>query len=136
MGRSGRRLRVLPDADRVEEALVAEAAERGGFADGSGFLTFGQLVEKLDGAKRLSRRPATPLSARVVLWSCAQALGEGPFGDFVHEPAFARSAMDLVLELKGGGLAPDAFRVAVESLPPPRIPRAGYLARLYAAYEA
>ncbi|HLL83660.1 MAG TPA: PD-(D/E)XK nuclease family protein, partial [Longimicrobium sp.] len=135
MGRSGRRLRVLPDADRVEEALVAEAAARRGFADGSGFLTFGQLVERLDGSKFLGRRPATPLAARVVLWGCAQALGTGPFGAFVQEPAFARSALELVLELKGGSLPPDAFRAAVESLPPARVARASYLARLYAAYE-
>lgn len=136
MARTGIRLRVLPDTDRVEEALVAEAVARGGFADGSGFLTFGQLVERLGGARRLGRRPVSPLTARVVLWACAQVLGEGPFGPFVHEPAFARSALELVLELKGGGLSPQRFADAVEALPPARRVRARYLVRLYAAYEA
>jgi len=135
MARSGRRLRVLPDAERVEEALVAEASEREGFANGRGFLPFGQLVERLEGARQLGRRPATPLTARGVLGSCVQVLGDSPFGHFVQEPAFARAALELVLEIKGGGLSPDGFTRAVELFAPGRGVRARYLARLYAAYE-
>ena len=40
-------IRVYPDADRVEEALVAAASGSGGFADGSAFLTFSALVDVL-----------------------------------------------------------------------------------------
>src|SRR4051812_2620804 len=128
-------IRVYPDADRVEEALVAAASGGGGFADGSAFLTFSELVDALGGARALGRRPCSPLTARVVLWSAAQKLGPGPFGDFVHEPAFARAALDLVFELKAGALTTDEFAAAVAELPAARAERAHYLCRLYAAYE-
>ncbi|HVE83929.1 MAG TPA: PD-(D/E)XK nuclease family protein [Myxococcales bacterium] len=129
-------IRVFPDADRVEEALVDAAVEGGGFADGSAFLTFGELVDALGGPRALGRRPCSPLTARVVLWAAAQRLGPGPFGASVHEPGFARAALDLVFELKAGGLGAEDFARAVEELPPSRAERARYLARLYAAYEA
>jgi len=129
-------IRVYPDADRVEEALVAAALRSGGFANGSSFLTFGQLVDSLGGARALERRPCSPLTARVVLWACAQRLGPGPFGDFVQEPAFARAALDLVFELKAGAVGPDDFARAIAELPPSRAGRAQFLCRLYAAYES
>lgn len=129
-------IRVYPDADRVEEALVAAATEGDGFADGSAFLTFGELVDALGGARALGRRPCSPLTARVVLWSAAQKLGPGPFGDFVHEPAFARAALELIFELKAGALTTDDFAAAVADFPAARAERAHYLCRLYAAYEA
>src|SRR4051812_21584870 len=129
-------IRVYPDADRVEEALVAAASGGGGFADGSAFLTFGELVDALGGARALGRRPCSPLTARVVLWAAAQKLGPGPFGDFVHEPAFARAALDLVFELKAGAVSPDDFARAIAELTPARADRARYLSGLYAAYEA
>ena len=71
-------IRVYPDADRVEEALLSAAAEGDGFADGSSFLTFGELLEALGGARAMGRRPCSPLTARVVLWAEAQRLGPGP----------------------------------------------------------
>ena len=135
MSDRGPTLHVFPDAGRVEEALLDEAARRGGFADASGFLTFAQLIERLEGARFLGRRPASPLASRAALWACAQELGSGPFGAFVHEPAFARAALELVFELKAGDVPPATFAEAVEHLPPQRLPRARYLARLYAAYE-
>src|SRR3954469_4738653 len=129
-------IRVYPDADRVEEALVAAASGGGGFADGSSFLTFGDLVDALGGVRALGRRPCSPLTARVVLWAAAQQLGPGPFGDFAQEPAFARAALDLVFELKAGAVDPDDFARAVAELPPARADRARFLSRLYATYEA
>ncbi|MDQ3266456.1 MAG: PD-(D/E)XK nuclease family protein [Myxococcota bacterium] len=132
---TGRGLQILPDSDRLEEALVRAAAEGSGFVDASGYLTFTQLIEKLGLGGLGPRRPCPPLSSRLVLWSCAQELGPGPFGHFAGEPAFAREALDVISELKGNGVTPAAFAEAVEQLPTPRLARSQYLARLYAAYE-
>src|SRR5687767_12708171 len=128
-------LRVYPDADRVEDVLLTAAAGGTGFVDGSGFMTFGELVDSLEGSRELQRRPCSPLTARVVLWSAAQRLGRGPFGDFVQEPAFARGALDLVFELKAGNVSPNELGRAVDALPASRVDRARFLAHLYAAYE-
>ncbi len=136
MADEGRVLRVYPDAARVEEAMVRAAAGRA-FVDGAGYLTFSQLVEALAASEDHSgRRPCPPLTARMVVWACARKLGPGPFGDFVQEPAFARSAQDLFFELKSGGIDPAGFRLAVDRFPAGRMERARYLARLYEAYEA
>jgi superfamily I DNA/RNA helicase/RecB family exonuclease len=127
---------VYPDADRVEDALLSAASAGTGFVDGSSFLTFGELLESLEGARELQRRPCSPLTARIVLWSAAQRLGPGPFGDFVQEPAFARGALDLVFELKAGNVSPGELARAVDALPAAsRTDRALHLAHLYAAYE-
>ncbi len=135
MARTGRSLRVLPDGARVEEAMLHAAAQGRGFVDGSGFASFGQLLEMLGGARSLGRRPCGPATARVVLWAAAKKLGGGPFGAFVQEPAFARAALDLVFELKSGGLSPAGFREAVDRFPASRIDRARHLARIYEEYE-
>jgi len=130
-----RTLRVLPDAERVEECLLL-AASGSGFVDASAYLTFGQFVELFEGAKHLGRRPCSPLTARVVLLGAARELGPGPFGSHAREPAFARSALDLILDLKSGGLAADEFAAGVEGFTEGRRERGRYLARLYSAYEA
>src|SRR5688572_15817262 len=104
----GQTLRVLPDAERVAEAMVAAAADGNGFVDGSGFVTFMQLVDRIGGAQHMGRRPCSPLTARVVLWSAAREIGPGPFGTFVHEPAFARAAVDVLFDLKAGCVTPNA----------------------------
>ena len=114
MSSGGRVLRVLPDGERVEEALVAASADTG-FADASAFLSFSQFISRFEGARLLDRRPATPLTSRVVLWSAARKLGHGPLGAFVHEPAFARAALDLVFDLKAGAVSPYAFVRAVRA---------------------
>jgi len=134
MSISPRRIRVLPDAERVEDALLA-AAESSRFVDGSRFLTFAQLVDAFEGAKQLGRRACSPLTARIVLQNAAREAGSGPFGAFVGEPAFARAALDLILELKAGRVSHSEFATAVESLPESRISRARFLARLYSTYE-
>src|SRR6185295_5179688 len=105
-------IRVYPDADRVEEALVAAATEGDGFADGSAFLTFGELVDVLGGARALGRRPCSPLTARVVLWAAAQTLGHRPFGAFLPAPAFARAALALVFELQAPAFPTHEFAAA------------------------
>lgn len=127
-------LRVYPDADRVEQALV-EAAAREGFADASGFLTFAQLIQRCEPVRQLGRRPGAPLASRVVLWSLGKALPAGPFGGFVQEPAFARAALELIFDLKSGSCSPDELAQAVESLPPSRQERGRFLAELYRRYE-
>ncbi len=127
-------LRVLPDGERVEEALVA-AAGASGFADASGSCSFAQFISRFEGARLLDRRRASPLTSRVVMWSAARKLGSGPFGHYVHEPAFARAALELVFDLKAGGVEPYAFLAAVEDVTASRLDRARYLARLYSAYD-
>ncbi len=67
--------------------------------------------------------------------SLAQGLGDTPFGDFVSEPAFARAALELVLDMKAGRLTPRELQDAAESLPPERRSRARALASLFDAYE-
>jgi ATP-dependent helicase/nuclease subunit B len=136
MAGEGRRLRVLPDAGRVEEAMLRAAADGPAFVDGAGYLTFTQLVEALGEGAAVERRPCPPLTARVIVWACARKLGEGPFGSFVQEPAFARAALELFFELKSGGVEPAGFRAAVATFPAGRMDRALYLSRLYEAYEA
>ncbi|MGQ0508652.1 MAG: PD-(D/E)XK nuclease family protein, partial [Myxococcaceae bacterium] len=135
MASSKKTLRVLPDGDRVEEELVETAAEGAGFVDASCFMTFSQLVARCEGARVLERRPVSPLTARVVLWSAARKLGVGPFGLYVHEPAFARTALALIVDLKAGAVSPQEFAEAIKETSPSRIDRGRYLSRLYAAYE-
>src|SRR5262249_37669896 len=135
MAGRARTLRVLPDTERAEECLLL-AASASGFVDASAFLTFGQFVELFEGAKYLGRRPCSPLTARVVLLGAARELGAGPYGSHAREPAFARSALDLILDLKSGALPAVEFAAAVEQLSEGRLERGRYLARLYSAYEA
>ncbi len=134
MSAPAKTLRVLPDAERVEEALLS-AAESSRFVDASQYISFAQLVDWFEGAKQLGRRACSPLTARIVLQGAARELGPGPYGPFVAEPAFARSALDLVLDLKAGRMSPADFTAAAEALPASRISRARFLARLYSAYE-
>jgi RecB family exonuclease len=62
-------------------------------------------------------------------------LGHGVFGLFAEEPAFARSALEVLFALKAGGLNPSGFAAAVERLPSARALSGRYLAQLYRAYE-
>ncbi|HYX91854.1 MAG TPA: PD-(D/E)XK nuclease family protein [Myxococcaceae bacterium] len=135
MAGRGQRLRVLPDGARVDDAMVRAARTGPGFVDGSGWMTFGQLVDALSGAGEVECRPCTPLHARVVVWAAARKLGPGPFGTHVHQPAFARAALGLFSDLKAGGLPPPAFQEAVAHFPAGRIERAKYLSRLYGEYD-
>jgi len=123
---------VLPDAARVEEAMLRAADRNGGFVDGSGYCTFAQLLER---CQPDTSRPCSPLTSRIVLWSCAQHLPPGPFGSFVQEPAFARSVLELIFELKKGMVSPRALAEAAETLPESRRDGVRYLARLFGRYE-
>ena len=135
MAARGQTLRIFPDGSRVEQALVA-AAQGPGFVDATGYWSFAQLVERCGGAAGLARRPCTPLTSRWVLSAAASALNGGPFQAFVHEAAFARSALELVFQLKSGDCTADQFAAAVDSFAPSRRGRAAALSRLYHAYEA
>lgn len=115
--------------------MVCSARGGRGFVDGTGWLTFGQLVDLLGGARRVGRRACPPLMSRVVISAAARALGPGPFGAYVQEPAFARAAAELFADLKAGCLSPPELHLAVAHFPAARIERARYLAKLYAEYE-
>jgi superfamily I DNA/RNA helicase/RecB family exonuclease len=130
----GRRIRVFPDAARVEEALLARA-ESAPFVDASAFLTFAQLLDFCKGAEWLGRRTCSALTARIVLQGAARDLGPGPYGGFVAEPTFARSALELIFDLKSGRTSPVEFAESASALPASRAPRAQFLARLYSSYE-
>ncbi|WP_224367347.1 PD-(D/E)XK nuclease family protein [Hyalangium versicolor] len=134
MSRPGRTLQVFPDAARRQQVLRA-AREKRGLVLGTGWLTWDEFVNALGGAGELNRRPCSAPTSRVLISSLAQALGETPFGDFIHEPAFARAALELVLDMKAGRLTPRELQDAAESLPPDRRIRARLLARLFDAYE-
>jgi ATP-dependent helicase/nuclease subunit B len=125
-------VRVFPDADRVEQALL-DQAELTAFVDASSALTFAQLVDLL--CTGMPTRPVSGLTARVVLWGVAQAMGPGPFGTFVEEPAFARAALELFFDLKSGCATPGQFQIWARELPPLRQPRARFLAELYQAFD-
>ena len=58
MERTGTRIRVLPDGARVEHAMVRAAASSRGFVDGSEWMSFGQLVDSLGGARHLLSQAA------------------------------------------------------------------------------
>jgi ATP-dependent helicase/nuclease subunit B len=133
MPRSGRTLQVFPDANRRQQVLRA-TRESHGFVLAAGCLTWDEFVNALGGARELKRRPCPPSAARVVMGALAQGLGETPFGAFVQEPAFARAALELVLDMKAGRLTPRELQDAAELLPQERRPRLRVLARLYDAY--
>ena len=130
-----RKIHLLPDAERVQEALLA-AAQASRFVDASQYATFAQLVDWLEGAQQLQRRACSPLTCRILLHQIARELGSGPYGAFVQEPAFARGALEVILELKAGQMSPSDFSAAVEALAASRLARGRFLARLYAGYEA
>ncbi len=134
MSRPGRTLPVLPDANRRQQVLRA-AREKRGLVLGSGCLTWDEFVYALGGAGELNRRPCAAPTSRVVISALAQELGDTPFGDFVSEPAFARAALELVLDMKAGRLTPRELQDAVEALPAERRARARVLAGLFDAYE-
>ncbi len=129
-----RTLQVFPDASRRQSALRA-ARGGAGLALGRNLLTWDDFVGALGGARELNRRPCSALTARTVVASVAQELGATPFGDFVREPAFARAALDLLMDLKAGRLSPRELQDAADVLAPERRPRGRVLARLYDRYE-
>ncbi|WP_224245877.1 PD-(D/E)XK nuclease family protein [Hyalangium gracile] len=134
MSRPGRTLQVFPDAERRQQVLRA-AREKRGLVLGSGWLTWDEFVNALGGAGELNRRPCSAPTCRVLMASLAQGLADTPFGDFVSEPAFARAALELVLDMKAGRLTPRELQDASESLPPERRVKARVLAGLYDTYE-
>ena len=134
MSRPGRTLQVFPDMNRRQQVLCA-AREKRGLVLGAGWITWDEFVNALGGAGELLRHPCPASTSRVLMASLAQSLGDTPFGDFVNEPAFARAAVELVLDMKAGRLTPRELQDAAESLPPERRTRARVLARLFDAYE-
>ncbi|KFA90167.1 PD-(D/E)XK nuclease family protein [Archangium violaceum] len=131
---SRRTLQVFPDNGRRQAALRA-ARGHAGVVRGEAFLTWEGFLDALGGARELGRRPCSPVVARTVVASLAQGLSETPFGDYVHEPAFARAALEVLLDLKAGRLSPRELQDALEVLPPERRNRARTLALLHHAYE-
>ncbi|HLM48351.1 MAG TPA: PD-(D/E)XK nuclease family protein, partial [Myxococcaceae bacterium] len=131
---SRRTLQVFPDNGRRQAALRAVRSSAG-LMRGDAFVTWDGFLEALGGARELGRRPCPPLAARTVVASLAQGLGATPFGDFVNEPAFARAALEVLLDLRAGRLSPRELQDALEVLPPERRNRVRMLALLFHAYE-
>ncbi len=129
-----RTLQVFPDAGRRQAALRATRSVEG-VVRGDFFLTWEGFLDALGGARELGRRKGTPLVARTLLGALAQGLGPTPLGDFVHEPAFARAALEVVLDMKAGRLSPRDLQDALEVLPPERRERVRLLALLHHGYE-
>jgi ATP-dependent helicase/nuclease subunit B len=127
-------LRIFPDADRVEQALL-EAAAAQAFVDATGYVSIAWLVEACEPARWLKRSPVSPLGARLLMAASARALGPDAFGDYAREPAFARSAWDLVQQLKLQDTAPEDLEGAIAGLGHPPRPRLEYLLRLWREYE-
>lgn len=126
---------VFPDQGRLEHALVGKAA-REGIADAGAAFTFARLVDVCGGPHDLKRRLAAPRTPHLVLWACARAAAQGPFGAFAREPGFAKSALELFYELKAGRFSASDFKAAANALPGGRRERAHFLADLFGAYEA
>lgn len=127
-------LRIYPDADRVEQALL-EGAAATGFVDATGYVSIAWLVEACEPARWLNRTPVSPLGARLLMASCAHALGPNAFGDYAREPAFARAAWDLVQQLKLQNATPEDLAIAIAGLGHPPRPRLETLLNLWRAYE-
>lgn len=135
MSAPGRTLQVFPDAGRRQAALRA-ARSGAPHLRGEDCLTWEDFLLTLSRAHGPLRRPCSPTTARTLLATLAQAAGPSAFRDFIHEPAFARAALEVVLDMKAGRLSPAELQQALEqALPPERQLRARELARLYAAYE-
>ncbi len=128
-------LRVLPDAERVEQALL-DAAATSPFVDATGFVSIAWLVDACEPAKWLKRAPVAPLGARLLVAAQVRSLGPGVFGDYAKEPVFARAAWDLFQQLKLQDATPDELERAIAALGAPQRPRLEYLLRLWRAYEA
>ncbi|MBF5041473.1 PD-(D/E)XK nuclease family protein [Aggregicoccus sp. 17bor-14] len=124
-------LQVHPDAARLRAAVRA----RPGLHPGVRHATWEDFLGELAGARLLGRRACSPLEARTLLATEAAALGPTRFGASLHEPAFARAALEAVLALKGARLGAAALQDAIEALAPERQPRLRTLARLYDGYE-
>jgi RecB family exonuclease len=127
-------LRILPDADRVDAALREASrisAEAGvGVVDGTGFLSFADLLDAL--LEGSDRRICSPLESRsLVMALCAGRAG--PFGEFARTPSFARAAVELFEELKLGNAGASELGAAAAVLPG-RGERLVFLAELFLAY--
>lgn len=128
-------LRVLPDAERVEAALLA-ALEPGQVADGSATLTFAEFIDALEGPAALGRTLVDGATARLLVARTVAEADPGPFAPIAAQPGFHRALAALFADLKAGRCDPDGFARAARELPPERLLRASALARLYAAYES
>ncbi len=127
-------LRVFPDADRVEQALL-EAASAHAFVDATGYVSIAWLVEACEPARWLKKSPVDPLGARLLMATAARALGPDAFGDYAREPAFARSAWDLVQQLKLQDTGPLDLEGAIAALGQAPHLRLDCLLRLWCEYE-
>ncbi len=108
---SARRLRVFPDSDRVEQALV-EASRAGRLVDARFACTFAQLVDRCEPARFVGRAPASPFVVQSVLTRVAPQLATEAFGDFASAPDFARAASEVISHLKSQNVTVQLLRDA------------------------
>jgi len=123
----GPALTVLPDAARVEEAVVRRAAP---FAPGHLACTFAELERDVVRAARAAGacgRVATPEAVRLALReACREA--RPPYARIREQAGFARAAQDLLGTLTAGMLEPEELLDLASSLPPGTRERASSLA--------
>ena len=110
-----RRLRVLPDSDRVEQALESQSAEDG-FVDASWFCTLGQLVNACEPYRHAGRAPAPALRQLFLVGRYAPAIASASFGDSARSPELAAALTELVAHLKSQSATPDSLREAARQV--------------------
>ncbi len=127
-----RTLVVLPDSDRVEQALVDAVAHRG-FVDASGFVSFGQLLQWCEPARVAGKVPVGRLELRALVGRLAPERCREAFGDFATTPDFAFGAAELLAQLVNQGARPGLLFEASARLSGSGRTRAAALAKLWAA---
>lgn len=130
-----RRLRVFPDSDRVEQALV-EASARSSFIDAGGYCSFSQLVDRCEPARLLGRAKAPRLLVRFLTGREAPAIAGEAFGAIAGTPELAASLAELFSHLRAqAATAEDLRRAALQCTGGLRT-RALALARLHEVVDA
>lgn len=102
---SPRRLKVVPDSDRLEQALI-DAAAVSDFVDASGVCTLGQLVEKCEPARWAGVAPAEPLQVRAMIALHAAELAENAFGAAARSAELAANVQELIAHLRTQAVTP------------------------------
>lgn len=127
-------LTVLPDADRVEHALV-EATRTRAFVDARAFCSFAELVHRCEPTRERNAAVQSPLAIRLLVGELAQGLPEGPFGEAVRSPVFARSASGLFEHLAMQNSLPAELATAAAKLHGSSGERLAWLATLWRALD-
>lgn len=130
-----RRLRVFPDSDRVEQALV-EASAHASFIDAGGYCSFSQLVDRCEPARLLGRAKASRLLVRFLTGHLAPAIAAEAFGAVAGTPEFAAALAELSSHLRAQAATGEDLRRAALQCAGGLRARSLALARLHEAVDA